>query len=339
MKAPSDSPAEFAAFARIPRHELIGGPTPLLPQERLARAVGGPSLWLKRDDLIPFGFGGNKVRGLELLLADALAQGADTLVTGAGSLSNHVRATAAAARMGGLGMVAVYWGDPPEEIEGNYRLVRLLGAEARFTGDFDRNSVDRGLEEAEAGLRAEGRKPYVIPRGGACPLGVVGHVLAVAEFAAQCKAAGLSPDLVALAVGSGATLAGWLLGSALIGAPWTIEGYTVSRPAEEARGRAAAFARDAAALVGIEHEIDPAAITIHDGFIGEGYGIASEEGNAAIRTAARACGLFLDPVYTGKAFAGYMRHVGEGRFEGVKQAVFLHTGGEPSLFAKPGEGV
>jgi len=324
-------------FAGVPRHSLIGAPTPLIAQERLAEAIGGPRLWYKRDDLIPFGFGGNKVRGLEFLLADALAKGADTLVTGAGSLSNHVRATAATAQAGGLDMVAVYWGHPPEETQGNFRLVRLLGAETRFTRDMDRASVDTTLSAVETELREAGRKPYVIPRGGACPLGVVGHVLAVAEFAAQCEAAGLSPDLVVLAVGSGATLAGWLLGSRLIGAPWQIEGYTVSRPAKEARERAAMFARDAAALVGLEHEITASEIVIHDGFIGEGYGKASAAGNAAIRTTARACGVFLDPVYTGKAFAGYMHHVSAGRFDGLSNAVFLHTGGEPSLFVGQGE--
>ena len=329
--------APLQAFADVPRHDLIGAPTPLIAQKRLAKAIGGPRLWFKRDDLIPFGFGGNKVRGLEYLLADALATGADTLVTGAGSLSNHVRATAATAQAGGLDMVAVYWGHPPKETQGNYRLVRLLGAETRFTDDMDRDSVDTTLGSVEAELREKGRKPYVIPRGGACPLGVVGHVMAVAEFAAQCEAAGLAPDLIVLAVGSGATLAGWLLGSRLMGAPWKIEGYTVSRPAEEARTRAAMFARDAAALVGLQHEIDASEITIHDGFIGEGYGVASQAGNDAIRTTARACGVFLDPVYTGKAFAGYIQHVAAGRFEGISTAVFLHTGGEPSLFVGQNE--
>jgi 1-aminocyclopropane-1-carboxylate deaminase/D-cysteine desulfhydrase-like pyridoxal-dependent ACC family enzyme len=336
MSTKAAMPEALRPFADVPRHSLIGAPTPLIEQDRLAKAIGGPGLWFKRDDLIPFGFGGNKVRGLEFLLADALAKGADTLVTGAGSLSNHVRASAATARAGGLDMVAVYWGNPPEEIQGNFRLVQMLGAQTRFTRDMDRSSVDSTLDAVEAELREAGRTPYVIPRGGACPLGVVGHVHAVAEFAAQCKEKGLTPDLVVLAVGSGATLAGWLLGSRLIGAPWQIEGYTVSRPAEEARDRAAMFARDAATLVGLSHDISAAEITIHDGFIGEGYGKASPAGNAAITATARACGVFLDPVYTGKAFAGFMHHVDAGRFKDVSNAVFLHSGGEPSLFVGQG---
>ena len=331
------SPSSLAAFERISRHTLIGDPTPLLAQQQLSHTIGGPDLWLKRDDLIPFGFGGNKIRGLEFLLANALERGADTLVTGAGSLSNHVRATAAAAQKVGLSMVAVYWGHPPEETQGNFRLVRLLGADARFTGDLDRDSVDSALEAVKAELREKGRAPYVIPRGGACPLGVVGHVLAVAELASQCMTARLEPDLVVMAVGSGTTLAGWLLGSRLIGVRWRIEGYAVSRPAEEARARVAHLAQATAQLAGLRHDIAAEEITIHDGFVGEGYGIPTSQGDAAIVTVARACGVFLDPVYTGKAFAGYMQHVAEGRFEGANQAVFLHTGGEPSLFVGDGD--
>lgn len=335
MSATHDSLAVLAPFSKIARFDLIGGPAPLCVQERLSETIGGPRLWLKRDDLIPFGFGGNKIRGLELLLADALAQGADTLVTGAGSLSNHVRATAATAQMGGLNMVACYWGNPPEKVQGNFRLVQMLGADARFSNDMDRNSVDQLIETVAEELRQNQKSPYVIPRGGACPLGVVGHVLAVAEFARQCEEAKLAPDLVTLAVGSGATLAGWLLGSHLIGAPWAIEGYTVSRPAQEARTRAAQFFHDTAALVDLDASIDPAEIIIHDGFIGEGYGVPSDAGMAAIRTTARACGIFLDPVYTGKAFAGYLQHVASGRFDGMANVVFLHSGGEPSLFVGP----
>ncbi len=334
MLTQTESP--LRAFYSIPRHELIGGPTPLRPAANLAKAFGGPELWLKRDDLIPFGFGGNKVRGLEFIVADALAKGADTLVTGAGSLSNHVRATAAAAREAGLAMEAVYWGDAPDEVQGNYRLTRMLGAEVHFTGDLDRSSVDGGIAKVVEQSRAAGHTPYPIPRGGACPLGVVGHVLAVEELMIQCREAGFAPDLIFLAVGSGTTLAGWLLGSRLLGAPWRIEGVTVSRPAEEARTRAANFAREAAGLAGIACEIEPNEITVHEGFIGEGYGIASPEGNAAIEKVARTAGIFLDPVYTGKTFAAYLHLLGQGRFHDVSRAVFMHTGGEPSLFVGKG---
>src|SRR5215469_11113546 len=140
----------------IPRVPLACLPTPLMEAPRLA-AIGGLRLWIKRDDLTGFGFGGNKIRGLEFLLADALAQGADTLVTGAGPQSNSVRATAAVATHAGLSMVAVYSGSPPERIEGNYRLTRLAGAEVRFTNDIDRASVDGAIGEVAEELRAAGR--------------------------------------------------------------------------------------------------------------------------------------------------------------------------------------
>ena len=307
-------------------------------------AVGVPALWIKHDELCGFGFGGNKVRGLEFIVADALAQGADVLVTGAGPQSNHVRATAAAAATNRLGCVAVFWGDEPLRDEGNLALTRMLGARTIFTHDRDRTSVDRALATVAADLRAEGRQPYVIPRGGACALGVLGHVLAVAEFMAQWSAASnpashLTPR-VFLAAGSGGTLAGWLLGRRLLGARIDIEAVTVSRPADELRARIRTLAQEAAALLGDAF----AAVLRNDplrddeylldaGWIGEGYGIPTAEGMHAIRTAATSGGVFLDPTYTGKAFAALMDRAQRGALDPAQPLVFIHTGGEPALFA------
>ena len=307
-------------------------PTPLVPARELRDTLGGPNLLIKRDDLISFGFGGNKVRGLEFLLADALEQGADTLVTGAGPQSNHVRATAAAASYAGLDMIAIYWGERPEKAEGNLLLTQLLGAKLRFTEDYKRSSVDRKIETVATELRAAGKRPYAIPRAGACARGVLGHVVAMQELAKQCQADGIAPDVVVLAVGSGATLAGWLLGSAMCGARWRIEGYTVSRPAVEVRRNVVALASEAAELIGFDARIVENDVVVHDGFIGEGYGVPTPEGRETIRMAARCQGIFLDPVYTGKALAGYWEHVQQGRFRDVETAVFIHTGGEPTLF-------
>ena len=198
-----------------PRENLGFLPTPLRPAARLAQAAGLPELWIKHDELIGFGFGGNKVRGLEVLLADALAKKADVLVTGAGVQSNHVRATAAAAAHAGLAAVAVYWGSDPGPDHFNLRLTRMLGAQTRFTGNLDRAFVDVGIALAVDELRAAGRRPYAIPRGGACALGVLGHALAALELHRQCVATGLRPGVILLAAGSGATLAGWLLATAL----------------------------------------------------------------------------------------------------------------------------
>lgn len=316
----------------FPRLVFNPAPTPLMPVRRLTAALGGPELWMKRDDLIPFGLGGNKIRGLELITADALADGADTLVTGAGPLSNHVRATAAAASYAGLRMVACYWGTPPQHVEGNHRLSVLLGAEVRFTGSTSRDSVDDALETEADRIRSAGGRPYVIPRGGACPLGVMGHVRAVEELLAQCKTLNFMPDRVVMAVGSGGTLAGWLLGSRLHGAPWRVEGITVSRPATEARARVSALAAEAAEKLASPCPINDGEIVIHDGFIGTGYGIPSEEGSAVLALAARAEGIVLDPTYTAKAMAGYHALVQQGHYRHVNSVLFLHTGGLPSVF-------
>jgi D-cysteine desulfhydrase len=307
-------------------------PTPWQSAPKLRAALGGPQLWIKRDDLIPFGLGGNKIRGLELIVADALSVGADTLVTGAGPLSNHVRATAAVAAHMGLRMVAVYWGEPPRRIEGNHWLSALLGAEFRFTGSADRASVDHELEAEAARIRAAGGRPYVIPRGGACPLGVIAHVEAAVETMLQCRELGVLPDRVVMAVGSGGTMAGWLLGSRLFGAPWRVEGITVSRPAAEACARVVALVAEAAREMGRSCPIAAEDVEIYDGFIGAGYGIPSPEGTAALKLAARSEGLLLDPTYTAKALAGYLALLASGRYGGVETVLFLHSGGLPSLF-------
>jgi 1-aminocyclopropane-1-carboxylate deaminase/D-cysteine desulfhydrase-like pyridoxal-dependent ACC family enzyme len=320
-------------LAALPRLGLNPSLTPLTSAAGLAKTLGGPNVWLKRDDLISFGFGGNKVRGLDFIVADAIKQDADWLVTGAGPLSNHVRATAAAAAHAGLRMTAVYWGNPPREKRGNHLLTEMLGAEIRFTADLDRASVDVHLDQIERQLRAAGNRPYVIPRGGACALGVLGHVDAVREVKAQTQEASIAPDVVVLPVGSGATLAGWLLGSKLFSAPWRIEGVSVSRPAAEVSQRVVTLAREAATLLGAAIDIRLQDVVVHDGFIGAGYGIPSVEGNSAIAMAARAEGIFLDPVYTGKALAAYRTLLSRGRYDGVKTVLFLHTGGQPGLFA------
>lgn len=314
------------------RFVLNPAPTPLLPAPSLGAALGGPALWMKRDDLIPFGLGGNKIRGLELILAAALEAGADTLVTGAGPLSNHVRATAAAAAHAGLRSVAVYWGSPPRRLQGNHLLTTLLGAEVLFTGESDRSSVDRVLEAEADRVRARGGRPYVIPRGGACALGVIGHLRAVWETLAQCRQIGVLPDRVVMAVGSGGTLAGWLLGSRLSGAHWRVEGVTVSRPAAEARARVHALAVEAADRLGQPCHIEAGDVVIHDGFIGEGYGIPSADGNAVLALAARREGVLLDPTYTAKAMAGYRALLAEGHYRDVGITLFLHSGGLPSAF-------
>jgi len=333
------NPHFFELLDALPRARLALLPTPLTPAAQLGAAIGLPGLWIKHDELIGFGFGGNKVRGLELLLADARAQGADVLVTGAGAQSNHVRATAAAAAFAGMDAHAVYWGEPPAAVEGNLLLTRMLGATTTFTHSNDRSQLDGAITAVAADLRQAGRRPYSIPRGGACALGVLGHALAARELLAQCRALGLFPTRVLMAVGSGGTLAGWLLGSAALGAPWQVEGVTVSRPADEARARVLELATQAAALLGQAPMVHAQDVRVHDGFIGPGYGIPSPQGQAAIALAARQQAVFFDPTYTGKAFAGLRAQCADPTWAQAGAVVFIHSGGEPALFTGQGQGL
>lgn len=327
----------WGTLCGLPRHPLAEFPTPLSPMRRLGRAIGGSEIWFKRDDLISFGLGGNKVRGLELLVADAMDKGVEVLVTGAGVQSNHVRATAAAAAHCGLRCIAVFWGDAPARIDGNYRVTRLLGAEGVFTGDSDRTSVDRGIQALCEELSHKGQHPYPIPRGGACALGALGHALAARELYDQCRALGFNPDVIELATGSGTTHAGWLLGTRALGSPWTIESFTVSRPAEEARMEVARLATEAAGLLGLGWTFNPQDAIVHGGFIGEGYGIPSIEAADAIRLVGRTEGILLDPTYTGKAMAGLLESLRRARLGSYPRVVFVHTGGQPAFFAGDGD--
>jgi D-cysteine desulfhydrase len=254
----------------LPRLSLVTEPTPLTPACRLSAALGGPQLWFKRDDLLPFAFGGNKVRSLDLIVAEALRRGSDTLVTGAGPLSNHVRASAGVAAMTGLRCIAIYWGVLPPRAEGNHWLTRMLGAEIVFTGDVDRASVDSGIEASAAEVVAQGGRPFRVPRGGACALGVLAHVLAVRETLEQCAVLGIMPRAVIMAVGGAGTLAGWLLGTALFGAVWRLEAITVSRPAVEALARARNLAIEAAAVLDCPAQLSSVDLCVHDGFLGGG---------------------------------------------------------------------
>ena len=319
----------------LPRQPLIQSATPLLPLRKLSQTLGVPDLWCKRDDLISFGLGGNKIRGLELLAADALARRATVLVTGAGVQSNHVRATAATAAHAGLGYIAVFWGKPPEYNDGNFRVTRMLGAESVFTGDNDRASVDAGIKTQCEILYNQGHRPYAIPRGGACPLGALGHALAAREVYEQCRAQDIAPGTIVLATGSGGTHAGWLLGTRALGNPWQVESFTVSRETDAVSAEIARLASGAASLLGLDWHFSDKDVVVHGGFIGEGYGIPSKEAAAAIRLVARTEGLLLDPTYTGKAMAGLLDRLSRAP-DFQHPIIFIHTGGEPAFFAGNG---
>jgi D-cysteine desulfhydrase family pyridoxal phosphate-dependent enzyme len=321
----------------LPRVSLATLPTPLEEAPRLSEALGGVRVLFKRDDLTSFALGGNKVRKLEYLLGEALEHGADMVVTGAGPQSNHLRTTAAAARRLGLDAVLVMHGHPPAEVQGNYLLDQLTGAEIIFTGDEDRSSVDRMLEKVAEDLRRQGRRPYVIPRGGASPLGSVGYVDCALELEEQQAALGVRADHLVCAVGACGTLAGLWLGAAWQQAPYRIWGISVSRPRDECRARIQDLAARAAQILGLTPPPAAEVPTVLEEYLGPGYGIVTQEGVEAIRLVARTEGVFLDPVYTGKAMAGLMDLVHRGEIRKGETVIFLHTGGQPGLFAHAAE--
>ena len=335
-RAPSTQDAG-GRFARLPRVPLVLGPTPLHPAPRLSAELGVPVL-LKRDDLAGGGLGGNKLRGLEYIIADARGQGCDCLVTGAGPQSNWTMLAALACLRHQIEPHVVCYGRSPVDSgaadEGNMRLHRWLGVDVRFTGDPDRASVDAGIEAVAAELRASGRRPYTVPRGGATPLGALGYVRASIELAAQLAALGERPSALWLANGSCGTQAGLVAGAALTAAPYEVMGVTVSRPVDECRVRVRMLAAEAAVLGGIDAVIAEPAVL--GGWIGPGYGIPSTEGQAAARMMAMTEGVFLDPTFGAKAMAGLVAECQAGRVRGTQ--VFLVSGGAPTLFTGSGPG-
>jgi 1-aminocyclopropane-1-carboxylate deaminase/D-cysteine desulfhydrase-like pyridoxal-dependent ACC family enzyme len=299
-------------------------PTPLQPAARLSAALAGPPILVKRDDLTGFALGGGKARKLEYLIGDALATGSDVLLTGGGPDSNHCQAAAAAARVAGLACELVLYGGEPRRPSLNLELARRFGASVEFTGDPDRASVDGALADRAERLRAAGRRPYLIPRGGATSLGAVGYALAVDELAGQLADLDSEPEVVLVATGSCGTQAGLVAGTVAAGRRWRVVGAAVSRPPAECHDRVLRLARGCAALLRspTPQERDVELVDAR----GPGYGAASAHGDAAASLAAATEGLLLDPVFTAKAMAVLVATIAKGL---PGPAVFVHTGGTP----------
>lgn len=321
------TPSDFS------RADLGFFPTPIEDLPNLS-AETGIALRMKRDDYSGFGGGGNKVRKLEFLLADALAQKAGVLITTGGHQSNHARMVAAAARRFGMEAVLVLRGDPPKEYQGNLLLDRLLGATLEFLDPTDYFHLIDGRMEAHAqAARAAGKVPYIIPLGGANPLGALGYVRAVEEMDAQLKAAGRRPpSIVAAPAGSGGTLAGLHVGVRRHWPETRIVGISVSRDAAWFQERIAGMANDCAALLGWEQGFTPSDIWIEDGFVGTAYGVPSPGGIATINRVAQSDGVLLDPVYTGKAMDGVLSLAARGVIAAGSEVLFVHCGGSPALY-------
>ena len=316
----------------LPRVPLAHLPTPLDPLPRLSAALGGPQLWIKRDDQTGLATGGNKARKLEFLVAEALAGGATTLITAGAPQSNHACQTAAAAAKCGLRAILVLGGGPPTQARsgGNVLIDRLLGAELRWAEGSDRAQV---MSEVAAEERAAGRRPYIVPYGGSNPVGASGYVAALEELADQVAARSLHVDHVVFATSSGGTQAGMAVAAKALGFPARIVGISVDREAAQLQSDLAALANETADRLGLELTLAPEEFIVRDEYCGAGYGVLTRAERDAIQLMARTEGILVDPVYTARALAGLIDLIRRGTFTPEETVCFWHTGGTPGIFA------
>ena len=326
-------------FPRIP---LLYGPSPVHPLPRLSAALGGKvEIWAKREDSNSgIAFGGNKVRKLEYLAADAIAQGCDTLVSIGGIQSNHTRAVTGVARHLGLKVVTVQehwveWDDPGYELVGNIQLTRIMGGDLRIDpAGFDigvRDSWRQALESVETA----GGKPYPIPAGASDhPLGGLGFANWIREVAAQETELGLFFDTVIVCTVTGSTHAGMIAGTALEGrGDRRVIGIDASGTLEKTVDQVTRIARSTAEAIGVDRDLRPDEITVVDGYVGPAYGIPDEQTVEAIHLAARTEGMLTDPVYEGKSMAGLIGMVRSGEIPAGSRVLYAHLGGQPALSA------
>jgi 1-aminocyclopropane-1-carboxylate deaminase/D-cysteine desulfhydrase-like pyridoxal-dependent ACC family enzyme len=317
-------------LARFPSLPLVPAPTIVEPMPSLLlRLGGGPRLYVKRDDAIPFGFGGNKVRKLALVAASAVADGADTLITAGGVQSNHARATAAAAAKLGMRAVLVANGEAPVRLTANALLDDLLGAEVVYVQSRPER-MPMILQLADR-LRAEGRRPFAIPIGASTPLGALAFALALAELVDQMPA----PDVIVHSTSSGGTQAGLVAGCRLLGLHTRVLGISADDTSASLQGLVRAIISGIADLLDLDPErlARGTAIEVDDRFVGDGYGIPSDASREAMELAARTEAIFLDPTYTAKAMAGLIAYVRQQQFTEHQTVLFWHTGGQVGLFA------
>ena len=321
------------ALLLLPRLELAKLPTPLDRVENLGKSLGDLDLWFKRDDLTGFGLGGNKVRSLEYLAADAIKVNSNILITGGSPGSNHVRTTMAVAAHLGLKGVAVLSGTRPSKANGNLLLNQLLNAKLIFTGNPDRSYIDNYIKIETERLRGNGESPYMIRRGGVSSLGCIGYVSAAVEICSQLQSLNLNPDILLCATGCGVTQAGLLVGFKLMGLNCRLYGITVSRSRDECIAYIKQLINETEDVLGLESRVKNDEIFVFDEYIGEGYSVPTSEGIDAIRLVAQTEGIFLDPIYTGKAMAGLTDLVKKDLIGSDNTVIFLHTGGSPSIFS------
>jgi len=314
----------------LPRVALLDGPTPLQPMPRLSAALGGRAeLWIKREDLGPIAFSGNKLRNLEFLLGAAIAEGADTIVTAGRRWSNHCRLTAAAGSRLGLQVHTVLSG-PADARSPNVDLIELFGGTVHQAATADRSEREALVDSVAGELRSSGRRVKVLPVGGSEAVGAWGQVLAGIEVAEQASALGFTADAIVLPTATGGTQAGLFVGSALAAASSPrILGIVVAHTADELRRVIDRLVGELAGLLG--HAVLASEVELDDSQIGAGYGIATEAATAATSLLARTEGILVDPIYGAKGLAGLIEAVRSGSING-QRVIFWHGGGLPSLY-------
>jgi 1-aminocyclopropane-1-carboxylate deaminase/D-cysteine desulfhydrase-like pyridoxal-dependent ACC family enzyme len=334
MTQPVLTPEELRRCAeRLPRVRLAHLPTPLEEAARFARRLGGPRVFIKRDDCTGMLFGGNKTRHNEFLLADALQQNAEVIVWGAGVQSNNCRQTAAAcARLGLDCHLYLTRASHNDDVQGNLLLDHLVGAKVHIVDVAMGPDMDDLLMERAEELRRAGRRPYVWDRHKGRPLAAVSYALCMAELVDDLRRLGIEPSAIYCAA-AGATGAGLVLGKVVLGLPWRVRLICPIRWPWQVAEDLAEVATRAADLLGLPHRVTPGDVEATEDYVGPAYGAVTREGREALGLLARTEGTLLDPAYTAKAMAGLIADVRAERLTADRPVVFLHTGGTPAVFA------
>ncbi len=325
-------------LAKFPRIRCGHFPTPLEPMENLSKHLGGPKLWIKRDDCTGLSSGGNKTRKLEFLMAEAVAREADTVITQGATQSNHARQTAAIAAKLGMAchiLLEDRTGYPDEAytLNGNVLLDQLHGASiSKRPGGTD---MQKEMDILAADLGKKGKRCYVIPGGGSNPVGALGYVNAALELLNQATEMGLRIDHLVHATGSAGTQAGLVAGLAMLNSQIPVLGIGVRAPKDRQEASVFALAEKTCAHVGVPGAVKREHVVANCDYVGQGYGIPTEGMVEALKLVANKEGILLDPVYSGKGMAGLIDLIKKGKFKKDENVVFLHTGGSVGLFGYP----
>jgi D-cysteine desulfhydrase family pyridoxal phosphate-dependent enzyme len=320
---------KLGEFARV---ELVGAETPFDRLRHLGSDLG-IDLWLKRDDLTPLAFGGDKPRKLEFELGRAMSDGADVIVTCGSSQSNHARLTTAAARRLGLDAIVVLSRDEHTEFQGNLLTVRLMGAGVTIVDAADHWDLETDALDVCERLRSEGRSPHYVPVSGTTPLSCLGYVVGALELAEQMESRGVEPDSLYLPFGTGGIFTATLLTLRVLGIQARVVGISVNRDTDACEEFLDRWWGELCGLLQIDDSIDRGDHALYDDYVGREYGDATPDGLDAIVAMASTEGVLLDPVYSGKVFAGLRGHRRDGLIPDGATVVMLHSGGTPALFA------